>query len=449
VSARDVVSITEQSPYVIDDLTEEEAAALHELGRNLRGSRRYWQGSSRVVDGDLDDEDPVDGEEAADDRRTAILVSRRPKSAGWSVTVHNAIGAVSVGDLQLLIRPKIPEAHFAKLMMLAADPGAARLAEGALQLDAAQGALSAVWLAYLDALALTLRADLHHDYVEVTDDPPYVRGRLDARATAVNLARGRLRFPADFEDLSVDNPVNRTLKSACVAVAKEAASVAGRLANDPDAPQYAMHRRIERRAREASYHLSQAGDLQPGDLHSDVPRLAVHQRRALMIARNILSAVGRSVSVGDCEASCFLQPTPLIAESAVRNLLSHALGPDHIVTNRSRKAAGLTFNPDLVVEGVGTTNGGIVATGDVKYRLRKENWPRGTLEQAIAFRQVYGARLGFFIDFATGDSGDADQSVNIGGVKFHRVSWPADELTDPEAAAARVVESCRAFLCVD
>jgi hypothetical protein len=432
--------INERQAQVIEGLSDIQAAALDELGRQLRGSGSWRPPANDVSALSVDDEE---------DRRTAIVVSRRPHSAGWTVTVNNAIGSVSVGDLQILVEPKIPSGHFAKLTILAADSDTARVANGSLRLEADSGAVPAVWLAYLDSLAVTLRSDLHHDYVEASDDPPYIRGRLDPRGTAVNLARGRLRFPAKFEELSVDNPVNRTLRSACLKVASGASDVATRLLRFPETPQFETHRRIERRAREASYHLAQAGDLRPGDLEVETPRLAVHQHRALMIARHILSGVGRSVRVGDCEASCYLQPTPFVAESAVRNLLSVALAPDFAVTNRGKTVAGLSFNPDLVVYGVGGGNRGFVATGDVKYRLRNENWPRGVLEQAITFRQVFGAKIGFFIDFATGDTSDLDLSVDLGGIRFHRVSWPAHDSIDPDEAATRVLKSCREFLSTD
>lgn len=447
---RRLIVVKEFRAQVVNGLIEDEAAALYELGRQLRGAGRWQQQSKNAEIKDLEEDDSEDsnddGSDEVDDSRSAIRVSRQPRSSGWSVTVHNAVGAVSVGDLQILVEPKIPTPHFTKLFLLATDPNAARVAAGSLQLETENGAVPAVWLAFLDALAITLRADLHHDYVEVHDDPPFIRGRLDPRATAVNLARGRLRFPATFDDLSVDNPVNRTLRSACLNVAEAASLVAASMSQSPGEPQYEVHRLIERRAREASYRLAQAGDLQPGDLDAAPPRLAVHQLRALMIARHILSGIGRKVRVGDSEASCYLLPTPPIAESAVRNLLSAAIGPDRAVTKRGKKVAGLSFNPDLVVDGIGQEGQGTVATGDVKYRLRSENWPRATLEQAITFRQVFGAKLGFFVDFAAEHTSDAELSVSIGGIEFHRVSWPAHDSVDPESAATRVVSSCLAFL---
>jgi 5-methylcytosine-specific restriction enzyme subunit McrC len=450
VPPRRSLVITELQSQVVDGLTEDEAAALHELGRQLRGAGHWRQqsgnaGTEEPEGADVEDSDDDDSG-AIDGSRSAIRVSRQPKSSGWSVTVHNAIGAVSVGDLQILVEPKIPTSHFTKLFSLATDSHDLRVAAGSLHLEAENGAVPAVWIAFLDALSVTLRADLHHDYVEVTDDPPFLRGHLDLRAVAVNLARGRLRFPAIFDDLSVDNPVNRTLRSACLNVVDAASRVSASLSHALGEPQYQVHRLIERRAREASYRLSQVGDLRPGDLDVPTPRLAVHQLRALMIARHILSGIGRRVRVGDAEASCYLLPTPPIAESAVRNLLSTAMGPEHVVTKRGKKVAGLSFNPDLVVDGSGQKNLGTIATGDVKYRLRRENWPRTTLEQAITFRQVFGAKLGFFVDFSAGDTSDADLSINIGGIEFHRVSWPAHDSVDPESAATRMVSSCRAFL---
>jgi len=432
VPASNVVWVTEQSACLIPQLDLADAKCLEALGRELRGIDRPGGGS----DGD---------ESPEEDRRSSLKVTRSPNDDGWSLTVRNSIGVIGVGDLQIMVQPKIAEDHFVHLVALALEPDRVRLGKGTFLLDQRESYLPSVWQAFLDALTATLRSDLHHEYDEQWDAPPYIRGRLDVPRSALNLGRGRLAFPSTFEELSVDNPVNRILRAACLAVSNGAARVLGPLSADTS-PFATRYRAIHDLAVECFWRLGEAGDLRPADLEAVEPRLAVHQERALTLGRHVLGGIGRRIKVGDRIASCFLQATPPIVEAGIRNLLNIQLGSGVSVSKESRQKAEQSFIPDLVVTIDGIDEMQPKATGDVKYRIRKETWPRSVLEQAVTFAEVLQADQSFFVDFATADSDGETKSIKINERKYHRVSWPARDDVTPHAAAQHVLNECRRLL---
>ena len=433
---REIVYVTEQSACLIPGLSESDAIALEVLGRELRGASRSWG----------NDGNPIDESEDAAISGGVIKVSRRPGDTGWKLLVNNAIGVIGVDDLQIMVMPKIPMNHFGYLAAYAIDPGWLRLGNGQFQVEEDSGFLPSVWIAFLDALSVSLKADLHHDYVEVQDDPPYIRGRLDLRRTSVNLARGKIAFPSTHEDLSVNNPINRILKAASSFVEKEASRIVEGLVVDEKFRQRVIYRLIADRARDAAYQLMQAGELLSDDLTAEIPRLAIHQQRALELARHILSGIGRTMLVGDKKVSCYLFATPPMIESGIRNLLDSHLSDEMSVTKKTRTAAKLRFNPDLVVEPIGSTLYGVFATGDVKYRIRKEDWPRDVIEQAVVFADVFNANQGFFVDFALTEDQPITKSELIDSKLYHRISWPAREDLTPEHSAQYILSECRKVL---
>ncbi len=424
--------IAEQAWCSVEDMSEDEAKALLQLGRTIRGvGRRPGQAEEGIREDDAETESSV------------IDLRRTPGDGRWQVFVHNAVGVIGVDDLQIVVEPKIHRSHFVHLVRLATDPAGLRLGQGDFRAESSREFLPSVWITFLDALAVTLRADLHHEYVETEGDPTYIRGRLDLVATTVNLARGRLRFPSTFDELSVDNSVNRVLKAACSHVASAASRIADGAGPQDNNPQVNIHRDIARRARESMYRLEQAGDLRIGDVDAPTGRLALHQSWALDLARHILSGAGRDIRLGNHRVSCFLFRTPPIAESAIRNLLAGHLGPGISVTKESRRIHGLDFNPDLVVRlrEHGTDN--LVATGDVKYQIRGEHWPRGVLQQMVVFGQVFGARQAFFVDFSSTETDAAPRRFVLNGVEYHRFSWAADGEIPPDDAAQKLLADIR------
>lgn len=427
MSERESIHVVEWVPSIVQGLTEAEAAALETLGRELKGDSTWWGAP---------DEDDLESNESTS--ASVIRLHRRPGDSEWKIQVANAIGVIGVGDLQIIVHPKIGGRHFNFISSMALNPPWMRFSDGSHSLAKDESFLTAVWKSFLDALSISLKADLHRDYEERREEIDYVRGRLDVRRTSVNLARGILRFPSTFEDHTEDNPVNRTLRAAAQLVGRSL-TLFGTTGDTNPRGLTAL------RAWELLYRMGSVGELRPGDLDVAPPPLAVHQSRALELAKHVLSGVGRTLRVGDVEVSCFLQPTPGLIEDGVRELLDDGLGTNVSVKKRRRMAARLSFSPDLVVEVDHPTPLGPLATGDVKYRMRKEDWPRSVLLQAMGFAQVFDVRRAFFVDFAN-DVRHQTRSEVVSEVSYHHVTWPSGEDVSPEQSAEYVVSELRRVL---
>lgn len=422
---REAQDIVEHQSTLIPELSNEEAGALQALGRELRGTELSWR-SEYETDGSSDDLSAIGA--------SVIKVSREPSDKGWRIQVRNAVGVIGVDDLQINVLPKIGKKHFNYVASKAVDPPSLRFGREVFRLKADEMFLPAVWGAFLYALETSLQADLHHDYEERTDDPSYIRGQLDVRRTTLNISRGILRFPSAFEELTSDNPMNRILRAAAELVGTASELTA------PVAPGVPRDTYLEltARSRQAVYRIGNVGRLRLQDMDSLAPRLAAHQSQALELAKHILTGVGRSLSVGDVAVSCFLQPTPSLMEDGIRKILSDRMGAGVSVVKRRRSAAKLEFNPDLVVEVDSDDDNQPRATGDVKYRLRKDDWQRDVLQQAVTFAQVFTAKKAFFIDFSD-EPNMLTKSALIHEVEYHHVTWPCADSTDPGAAEDYVV----------
>ena len=432
MSASDVIEVVEQQFSVIPQLTDNQAASLKLLGQELRGSDHWW--------GAPDEEDSAPDVRGIE--RTVIQVSRRPEDKGWRIMVNRAVGVIGVDDLQINIIPKIGSAHFSHIAALAIHPPATRLGSEIWQLDAGTHFIPAVWGSLLAALEVTLQAGLHCDYQEKYEESPFLRGRLDIRGTAVNLARGRLSFPSTFEELSPDNSINRIFRAAAEFVERSSAILISGNSKEVDR----RYRELSLRARDCVHGLSAAGALRSGDIDVDISRLAAHQVAAFNLSCQVLQSVGRSLKIGNSKVSCFLQPTDGLIEDGVRSLLNERLGLGVSVTKRGRTAARLRFNPDLVVELDHVSKVGPIATGDVKYRLRKDDWPREILLQAMGFAQVFTADQAFFIDFSIEDKKYKTQTEMIHEVTYHHVTWPSGEDVLPAEAEDFVVKELQQVL---
>lgn len=429
---RDARDIVEHRSTVIPELSDDEASALQVLGKELRGMESNWNN---------DDEPDGRSDDTRANETSVIKVSREPSDTGWRIQVSNAIGVIGVSDLQINVLPKIGEKHFNYVASRAVGPAHLRIGRETFRLESDESFLPAVWCAFLNALETTLRADLPQDYEERDDDPSYIRGRLDVRRVSLNISRGVLRFRSTFEELTYDNSVNRTLRAAAELVGR-ASELAAPLSPGAARDRYLL---LAARSREAVYRIGDVGPLRPHDLDSPVPRIAAHQAEALELAKHILSGIGRSLIVGEVAVSCFLQPTPSIVEDGIREILASRLGSGVSVAKRRRSAARLEFNPDLVVEVVNDASDQPRATGDVKYRLRKDDWQRDVLQQAVTFAQVFTAKKAFFIDFSD-ESNVLTQSEVIREVEYHHITWPCASATEPLSAEDYVVGELRRVL---
>lgn len=394
-------TLREASERVLE-LEDAQAEALAAAGRRLASNRRWWGG---------------DVELAAD--RTVVRVE--PRGTGrWSVYVADAVGVLSVGDLQIVVEPKIPLNHL--LYLFEESRALPRLDDQRASVEATGSLWRLVAEWFVREGERLLRRDLMRDYEERVDDVPAVRGRIEALATARLFYSGRLQTRCEYEEFGLDTALNRVLKAA-----------AGEVAGSP-----LLEPLLRRRAIRLLARFDEVGGLRPGDLAAGVERRTGHYASTLTLARQVLQSEGRAVRGGEAAAWTFLIRTPDMVEEGVRRAISarFAVGS---VTKVGRAATGssITFTPDLVFSG----DGGV---GDIKYKVATGEWTRPDLYQAIAFAEAFGANRAAIVQFA-GSGSKVCADLLVGATSIREIRWPTDTAVTPEAAADAVASQLAAW----
>lgn len=398
-----VEQLIESRPATLD-LTKAEAVALGKAGRRLASTKTWWGDS---------------GSESTD----RSVIRCRPTSGGkWRVTVQDAVGIVSIGHLQLVIEPKIPQSHL--LYLLAAGEHIPRLDDerGYAEAGASLWQLVANW--YVQAAEKVLRRDLLRDYSEQGEFLAAKRGRVIALPTARAFYSGRMGFECQFEEFTVDTSLNRLLKAAAIAVLGSR--------NLP--------RALRRRAQAIRARMHDVGELSPDDLRVNLDRRAGYYSDAVQLARHILKSQGRVLAAGEMSAWTFLIRTPEMVEDGIRKTLEKALGSRWKIEKRGIQVApGLSFNPDLVI-----ADGRIVA--DVKYKLLRADWARTDLYQIIAFGTAFQSTHAAIFGFKTSEVDSVPISAKVGSVRISCFSWPCVSGLAPEAASQIFLEDVANWL---
>ena len=176
-------------------LNLEQVAGLRAVGQRLASDKRWWGAS-----------DPPE-----DPQRTVI--TSRPESPGkYEVIVHNAVGIVSIGSLQLVIGPKIPTSHLLYLMARSGRFPRIDSQRGLAQEGEHLWELVAQW--FVSAIERLLRTDLLRDYSLAEEFLSAKRGRMSVLTTTRAHYRGRIGLHCEFDEFGSDTPLNRVLRAA-------------------------------------------------------------------------------------------------------------------------------------------------------------------------------------------------------------------------------------------
>jgi 5-methylcytosine-specific restriction endonuclease McrBC regulatory subunit McrC len=396
------VTITESGSARLQ-LTAEEALALQEAGRRLASDRQWW------------------GDEGTPTERTVIQCHHLTGDE-WHVTINNAVGVVIIDNaLQINVRPKIPESHLLYLFTQSDvfprfDDG-----QGLGAVSESLWEVIAEW--FVRATERVVRQDLIKDYEMFVDELTSVRGRVAALESAGAYYAGRMACVCEFDEFTVDTPLNRVLKAAAATV----------LASPR------LSRNVRRRARSLLLRMTDVGILRHADISTQLDRRTAHYLDAYSLARHVLRKVGRSLSAGEVTIWTFLIRTPELVEAGLRQLIKRAI-PEHTVVKQGLRLrpTAMTLNPDLVF---GTT----LAVADVKYKTATEEWKRPDLYQVVTFATAYRVIDAAVIEFAPPDT-FALPSLLVGDVNVCHLTWPADGTVSPRDAADSLVTSVRAWL---
>ena len=382
-------------------LTVVQAQALLVLGRELAAGQAWW--------GDEPEATPK-----------SVIDAVRLSDNSYAVTFRDVIGVVRLGDVQVRIRPKIPESHFSHLVANSSLVPRTSASSAAINEGDDYASLIASWCV-TEAEAL-LRRGLRSDYIELNDELSEVRGRMDTIATSLAIQSGRLVAVCDFEEFSDDFALNRVVKAACQLIVGTP-----ELAND-----------VRRRAHRVTLRMSAVGELRHGDRHTRVARLTRSYERVLPLAHLVLKAAGLAPRVGTLSGRAFLIRTPELIEDALRRILSVRLTSNEVRKRRlSIGASGFTMNPDLVFDG-----GRAVA--DIKYRFLSDKWHRASLYQAIAFAAALRSRSCAILGFTSGSM--PPPAVPVGDIVARSFAWNASTDAEPAASEDFLVDEVTKWL---
>jgi 5-methylcytosine-specific restriction enzyme subunit McrC len=390
------------------DLDLASARALAAAGRSLA--------PRRLAEPEEDDSGSAD---------TSLIKCSMNPAGTWRVTVSDAVGLVSVRDLQLVVEPKIPRAHLFYLFGHSDLLPRVDEMHGAAEAGAHLWQLVSEW--FVRSVEVLLRRELARDYLPFRATLEAARGQIDALATGTNYYSGQLGLVCDFEEFGSDTPLNRVVKAAALAVTASTE----------------LTPTLRRRALAVTVRMEEVGDLGAGDLRVVLDRRTGYYRDALLFARNILSNVRRTIGHGNELVWTFLIRTPELVESGLRNVLHERLGDQWSIEKRSIPLAGadMTVRPDLVID-----DGKAIA--DVKYKLAGARWTRADLYEVVAFAEAAGSARAAIVGFRR--PGDPQPpEVGVGETTVRYLGWDANEAVEPELVADDVASAFANWLNAD
>lgn len=275
----------------------------------------------------------------------------------WKVTATSYVGTLVIGDVEILVRPKInPENLFLLL-----EPGLPAQAwqEEAFEYESSPNLLTSVLSFFARTVETTLGRGVLRSYIERNESLTAMRGRLD---TSGQFKNPGLISPmaCTFDDYSENIIENRALRAAVRAalrVPRVQASVRQRLMRQLVALESVEDSRIR-----------------PEDIDSiHFNRLNQHYAPALGLARLILANLTLSDARGNTSAMSFMVNMNALFQNFVTERLRRELRgrldvieehPMHLGNDRQ-----VFMQPDLLFR---RPDGITTYVGDIKYKLTSE-----------------------------------------------------------------------------
>jgi 5-methylcytosine-specific restriction enzyme subunit McrC len=372
------------------------------LGGRLASNKEWW------------------GTEEATEK--SVISCSQSADGRWTITVNNAVGVIAVGDVQIMVAPKIPEKHF--LYLAEKSKQFPRVDEQKILMCQSKSLAEVVGLWFVEAAEKLLRGELTKGYSEIDDILEVVRGRMHIVETAQAFYRGSRTIFCEFDDFNADIAINRVLRGAAEIVAS--------------APLYDAA--LRRRAKAILSRMEDVGYLQHNDLRCQIDRLVYRYRDAIAFAKYILTSCGVQISHGLKHGWAFLIRTPDIIEAGLREVLTAKLQADWKIEKRGiqLEKSRLTLTPDLVFD-----RGKVV--GDIKYKIADSEWLRTDLYQIVTFSAGYRTQLGLIIGF-TRDAKSLPPMVKVGDILIKYFGWDARDESNPSDSSDALASALHDWL---
>ncbi|WP_129787230.1 McrC family protein [Promicromonospora panici] len=370
----------------------------------------------------------------SDDEATALAAARlvdvlRTGPDTWLlVPIRNRVGAVRVGQLDLVVHPKARFASVLFMLGYARDPGFAAEEVSGLTDDA-------LWPAVAETLArLSERALLRgvlQGYTTRDDSLAVLRGRLRV-GDQIALRPGRLLpLEVTYDEYESDISENQILRSAL-----------HRMMRVPRLPDSLQARLGHLAARMDAVTLLVPGAPLPAWAPS---RLNARYVPVLRLAEMILDHVGLSTSHGGVPVASFVVDMAAVFEEFVGVALGEALrGPSPFGTTRRPYAtwmdesARVGIRPDVAH----IVDGRVRLVFDAKYKIGTDDggYPSADLYQIHAYCTVLGLRRGYLVYAGSRAEGAVPVAHRVLNTEIEVVQWPLDVAVAPEALIRQVDE---------
>ncbi len=337
-------------------------------------------------------------------------------SSVWTVSQVRKVGALSVGGVDVRIRPKVP---FGSLFFLLASASTRSIWRD----EIARFAVGADEVAVLArAFALELRraigGGLHRAYRSESIVDVTVRGRIDLAEQLRRRAGVPLPLSLEVDEFTDDIDVNRALRAAL-----------DRLLRLPQLDGRSRSLLLQQRPR-----LAHIPPLAAGIAVPKAPARVQRYVGALQLATLILAGASVQHERGGERSSAFLVTVAQVFEDFVAAQLRLHLErrAGRVIgqySDRFDEAGRLTIRPDVVW----LRDGSVAAVADAKYKAEKpQGFPHADVYQMHAYCSRFGMADGHLI-YARGEEVPTVHVLRGSGVRVH---CHAIDLSTPDAALA-------------
>jgi 5-methylcytosine-specific restriction enzyme subunit McrC len=346
----------------------------------------------------------------------------------------NRVGAIRVGERDIVVRPKTRFSSLLFMLAYAQDQGFSPAEFGGVADDD-------LWPAVGETLArLTERAlerGVLRGYVTKDDRLPVVRGRIRISDQFTRHQGIPIPLEVRYSDFSIDTPENRILRAALRRMASIDRLPAG----------------IVRNLRHLEGRLSAAALLTPGARRPAWSPNRLNERYvpALRLAELVLDSIGLTTAQGEQPMASFVVNMATVFEAFVGTALREALATISTGLTREQYLTYLTddkrfpIRPDVVH----LIHGQARAVYDAKYKLEEK---LGDLYQMHAYCTVLGLDTGHLV-YAGSKFGpdDADAVIRKVGItiRIHPLdvtTSPSDLLTQVRQVALKSLRESRGEL---
>ncbi|WP_087508644.1 McrC family protein [Cellulomonas iranensis] len=362
--------------------------------------------------------DPV--EVALDERsglalRASGLVTATPAVAAgwWTVGPSTKVGVARVGDVEIVVRPKIDIRRLMFLVGYARDGSLWR--EEDVELDEHADLLTAIAWAFARQAERAIARGLHQGYRVEERSSPVLRGRI--RTTDQLTRHHGLPLPLEirYDEFDVDIPENQILRAATHRLL--------RLQHLP----HDVRPRLRRLSRELA-------DVSPLPSGGAIPRwsrsrLNTRYHVALGLGELVLRGSSVEQDAGAVRIDGFMLDMAKLFEDFLAEALGGALQAHGGVCRPQDRwhldeEASIDMKPDLVWYGSGSTRP--TAVIDAKYKAEKPSgYPNADLYQMLAYCTVGGLARGHLV-YARGNEPQAHHRIAGTSISVHQHALDLD-----------------------